>query len=436
MSKETLEGFVKARNRGHGKTWYSKNMTKEAVVYIMSWSNIEAGRINISKEMAQDAGRGHPWSAKKTEEETEMMITAACKSWDNKFPKLAACVNPANGEQFMPVCRQLYHKLAKDAKQGVINVQVGLDRVRLFAGAWVTADCRVKLLKAHFGTEEEKSKYHHPRSNGDPAIRSWLAVWSMWCFIEHVGCLLITNFCDKAYQRGTYVNFGGTQDEFSELHRKLYRAYVQEKAFKLGGVIWNEGKSTIQIKELWKKRTKRCVTRFLIYHDNINAAMLTELPWAITSWMEAKGSLSMYPCDGPMPNGRVFSDWERRNCPWYMEYRDWNTFADASERSCADKLRDGEEPSDYYNITRLRELSESVLEATELEAIIPSDPAYDGKKARKEVEKKADKEPSGDVSQSDSLSTPTKTTSGTTRFLFIALCRVLNRLLHLAGPPR
>jgi hypothetical protein len=114
MTAERLANFVKARKHRHGSTWYSKNMTSDAAVYIMSWSSIEAGRITLSKEMARDARAGHPWSDVDIERKTEKMIKDACKVWETRLPKLATVVNEANGPDFLPRCREIHQLSVTD----------------------------------------------------------------------------------------------------------------------------------------------------------------------------------------------------------------------------------------------------------------------------------------------------------------------------------
>ena len=83
----------------------AKNMTFDAAIYIMLWSNIEAGRINLSKVIAADAARGLPWPKSQIEDAIKKMAAIACKSWKIKLPKLAFVVNEANGKNFLPICQ-------------------------------------------------------------------------------------------------------------------------------------------------------------------------------------------------------------------------------------------------------------------------------------------------------------------------------------------
>lgn len=378
--------FLAARSHGHGKTWYSKSMTKDVVVYIMSWTNIEDGRIHLAKEMAADAALGHKWSDEKFQKETTLMTAEACKSWDGKMAKFAQIVNPSNGEEFLDICLEL-HELQSTQKDRP-QVQVGLDRVRLFASAIMPADCRNQLLRVHYGSVEEKKQYHHPEAYGDTTIRGWLLLWSMWCFIDHVGCFIIGDFAEKAYDAKQCQSFNGSKDKFVEFQKKLYKQFLQKKSFELGKKIWNPPR---QNKEMWRKRAKRCVVRFLHAQESIGASTWKVLPSPLTAWMSEKGTLSMYPADGVKPVGRAFSDWERQNCPWYIEFPDWNEFITPVENEAANLLKDGKTPDNLFPTLKLAELAESTTAAKELEAMLPTtDPEYDGKKARGNRMKDAD----------------------------------------------
>jgi hypothetical protein len=258
-------------------------------------------------------------------------------------------------------------------------------QVRIQRGAH--AECRCKLLEAHYGTEAEKKKYHHPASNSVDAIRAWLHMWSMWCFIDYVGCILVAHFAEQEFK--TRVS-SETQVEFVEMHVDLFREFVQEQAFSLGGIMWNSGKNdTKSLKEqrdVWRRRTKRCVTRFYIFQHQILESPLKYIPPTVVAWMTSPGSISMYPCDGLKPEGRVISDWERRNCPWYMEFNNWNFYPTVEEEDAAQALKDGRDPTDFFDTTRLPHITpELVRGASAVEAMF-TEPIYDGKKTRKEKE--------------------------------------------------
>jgi hypothetical protein len=220
----------------------------------------------------------------------------------------------------------------------------------------------------------------------------------MWCYIDHVGCTILTHFMEKAYRGNRHDGSSKTEDGFVEVHKRLYREYIQKTALELGKDIWNQGKTEAKtvslLRSIWKRRTKRCVTRFLIGLLRMNAHHARDLPSAMTAWMFGPAPLSMYPSDGAKPQGRTgMSDWEKQNCPWYLEYDNWNVFRDGYERVASETLRDGQVPTSWYDIGLLGDhTNDKVFEkckkaAQEVEEIFPTtDPVYDGKKARKDVE--------------------------------------------------
>ncbi|CAM6094717.1 unnamed protein product [Calypogeia fissa] len=79
MSNEVYEAFLKARAHGHGKMWYSKNMTKEAAVYITSWEKIEAGTLAILQRSAEAKKFGFPWSLPQFRKEQAAMMNVATR---------------------------------------------------------------------------------------------------------------------------------------------------------------------------------------------------------------------------------------------------------------------------------------------------------------------------------------------------------------------
>ncbi|CAM6093898.1 unnamed protein product [Calypogeia fissa] len=102
----------------------------------------------------------------------------------------------------------------------------------------MTNECRNSLLRAHYCSEADKKKFHHPIGAQEKAIREWLNMWSMWCYIDHVGCLMIEEFAKDAWAEAKVVKFSGTGDEFVETQKKLYRDFVQEKSLSIGNLIW------------------------------------------------------------------------------------------------------------------------------------------------------------------------------------------------------
>lgn len=435
MSEATYNAYERARAHAHGqRTWYSQNMTKEAAVYILAWANIEAGRIKVSKNVVEDAKTGRIWSETEKKIEIERETKEACDAWEYKLPKLASVLNPANGADFFPLCKTISRRLqrSQDKKKGDKGLGLGLERVRIFSGAYLSAKYRCKLLDVHYGPEEEKKKYHHPHSNSETAIRAWLQTWSMWCFIEHVGMFIIEQFCEEAFDKGRHVHFIGGKAEFVKLHTKLYSSYVENLAREFGGRLWNRDPLKMDgLRKIWKARTKRCVTRFFFHQEELRASKFDVFPEVISSWMLLrKSSTSMYPGDGIPPADTILTSFEIACCPWYIEYNGWDTTHSLSERNYQAKCREGVTPTLPYNVGKLLPPNED--EAKEFEVKIPLDPQYDGKASRFEVQKvkketptqsqgsvqgplfTPDTEGNGQSSQSPATATPASPTNGPT----------------------
>lgn len=168
MSQQLYETYEAARVHSRGSSWYSNNMTKEACIYIMCWSAIASGQISLSKTIAEDKAKGHIWTEDETTAELEKIIARECGQWKDKMAKILSVLNPSNGQNFFPTCKAIYKRLSE--KNKTEGVQIGLDRARMFAGAVMTAECRVTLLEAHYGSDEERRKYHHPKGNSEPQI--------------------------------------------------------------------------------------------------------------------------------------------------------------------------------------------------------------------------------------------------------------------------
>ena len=115
--------------------------------------------------------------------------------------------------------------------------------------------------------------------------------------------------------------------------------------------------------------------------------MFWDVPKPITAWMQLNGVYSMYPCDGVKPASGILADWECHNCPWYMEYQGWNRFESNAIANAAKVLIEGGDPPNLYNISQLAPIHESIKDALKVEAMIPMDVHFDGKKTRKDADK-------------------------------------------------
>ncbi|CAM6086454.1 unnamed protein product [Calypogeia fissa] len=102
----------------------------------------------------------------------------------------------------------------------------------------------------------------------------------------------------------------------------------------------------------------------------------------------------MYPADGVIPEGGTMSVWEKKNCPWYMEFPNWNQFINPQEQAAAEELQKGTTPTNWYDIQNLIHLVADIEKGVEwLQALLPNvDPEYNGKKVPAPAEKKKEAE--------------------------------------------
>ncbi|CAM6126174.1 unnamed protein product [Calypogeia fissa] len=271
----------------------------------------------------------------------------------------------------------------------------------------MTNECKKSLLKGHYGSEEEKKKYHHPSSNNDKAIRDWCSMWSMWCYIDYVGCIMVEEFARVAFDTALMVNFSGLSKEFVESQKKLYWQFVQETSPSMGNLIWQDGGKEKGTRDLWIRCIKRCVIRWFIHSESshIGASMWKMLPPVLVQWIGGSNLGLMYPADGVIPEGRTMSHWEKTSCPWYMEFPNWNHFINAQEQAAAEELQkgDGNVPEFWYPSSKLVHFNLEVEKAVaRLEELLSTqDPSYDEKKVKAAPDKKKEPETSAKTDFAD-----------------------------------
>ncbi|KAL3698050.1 hypothetical protein R1sor_012126 [Riccia sorocarpa] len=114
------------------------------------------------------------------------------KFWDGNhrvtvwLEKYATIVNPNLGPEFLATVRDLQVTLSKQENgKRDVKVEVGVDRIKAFAGAPLSPDLKLKLLKVHYnGDLALRSRYHHLQGNDLDDIRPWLNHWEMWSMLE------------------------------------------------------------------------------------------------------------------------------------------------------------------------------------------------------------------------------------------------------------
>ena len=408
MSDSQYANYEAKRSHGQGSTWYSQMMTMDAVVFIMSFMEIRSKEIKISRTIAQDRKKGHIWSEEERMIAMEKIHTEASAEWKDRIPKLISVVNPANGPRFFPLCKEIYKRLTLVKRKKSDGPMLGLDRARVFSGALLFADLRCTLLEVHYGPDNLKKQYHHPKSNSDASIRLWLQQWSLWCFIEYQGSLLVTELVTYVYREGLFAGFDSPLEEFVDIHKKLFTAYVKDKANTLCGSIWTNDTLRMKgIRAIWRNQTKRVVFCFFIHLEEICGSRFKQFPGAMSCWRMSASVYSMYPCDHPPPAGRVMGTWESLACPWYMDFEDWNKYLTDTKEKAAKALKDGLEPAKQGWHSKFSRPDD--IMAKKLEQILTVEPAYDGKKARREKEKEERKD--SDVDEKNVLPKPTQSAS-------------------------
>lgn len=170
-----------------------------------------------------------------------------------------------------------------------------------------------------------------------------------------------------------------------ELHLRLYKAYVNDRAMEYGGSLWvSDLLKAKGFKAVWRKRTKRVVTRFFMHLEGIQASKFRHFPSAMSCWMNTSNKYSMYPCEYAPPEDRVMTPWEQNFCPWYMEFKNYNVYFNKTEKDTARILRDGKQPAPQPWSWKLVAGDDNAARLVEEKAFV--DPVYDGKKARRELE--------------------------------------------------
>lgn len=108
------------------KTWYSKNMSLDALTYILCATNIAAGLDDLRVREEKAILLGVPWTEEEQKSLHESMCFAKLKEWSVKSSKLAAILNPQYGN-FIQTCDDLYEFYEREKREGRQTVGCGLD---------------------------------------------------------------------------------------------------------------------------------------------------------------------------------------------------------------------------------------------------------------------------------------------------------------------
>ncbi|KAL3689379.1 hypothetical protein R1sor_015688 [Riccia sorocarpa] len=188
IGDDVFEEFKKARLKSTAKSaWYHGNMTAMAAAYILSFAEVTVAKESFHLiEESEEKKLGKSLTAKQKKDMWDMKVKEGCGSWYNAVFKYATIVNPNLKPEFLSTVRELHNSLSRQPKaerEAVYNV--GVDRVKAFAGASIHKDLKLELLKAHYSNAATKARYHHPVNNDvEIDIRPWLTQWSIWSNLE------------------------------------------------------------------------------------------------------------------------------------------------------------------------------------------------------------------------------------------------------------
>ncbi|KAL3701005.1 hypothetical protein R1sor_019027 [Riccia sorocarpa] len=308
LGEKVYAELEESRKKTTTKEWYSDNMTVAAGAYIMSYSEVMAAQKELSIAEKEMEEKGTPWSESQKSKRWKDMLAYATRHWNSLIQKYATIVNPALGPEFMSTVRELQTTLTlQDKGKKDVKVEVGIDRIKAFAS--VPRDLKIKLLKVHYSSDAAlRSASFHPQGNDlDSDIRPWLHQWAMWAMLETY-CLSMLSSC-VALQAGIVTEEVAAEEE--EKFLKHFDSYRQ----KVWKTVWNSGKYDRHL-IIDGRRAKRLFFRYAVW-----VRVFETLPACFTLWrLPPDETYSMFSNDDPFTTKwDDLADWERANCPFYIE---------------------------------------------------------------------------------------------------------------------
>ncbi|KAL3702250.1 hypothetical protein R1sor_020272 [Riccia sorocarpa] len=310
LGEKVYSELEESRKKITTKGWYSDNMTVVVGAYIMSYSEVMAAQKELHTIEKDLEANGTPWSEADKSRRWKEMLTDATRHWNNLIQKYATIVNPSLGPEFMSTVRELQVTLAQQDKgKKEVKVEVGVDRIKAFASASIPTDLKIKLMKVHYCNDPTvKASFHHPQGNDlDNDIRPWLHQWAMWAMLETY-YLSMLSAC-VAIQGGVVTDEMAADEE--EKFLKHFDSYRQ----KVWKSVWNSGKNDRHL-VIDGRRAKRLFFRYAVW-----VRVFEILPACMSLWrLPPSETYSMHSNEDSFSRKwDDLSDWERVNCPFYLE---------------------------------------------------------------------------------------------------------------------
>lgn len=142
------------------KTWYSKQMSLDALTYIFCFAIIVAGLEDLRVREEKANGMGIKWSEEERKCLPKEMFSTNLKEWSTKSSKLAAVLNPDYGN-FLKTCAELHEFCEREKRDGRQTIGCGLDRARLYTAVGnLNPVLRYQLIEAQLKPNLRKSWFH------------------------------------------------------------------------------------------------------------------------------------------------------------------------------------------------------------------------------------------------------------------------------------
>ncbi|KAL3675546.1 hypothetical protein R1sor_025494 [Riccia sorocarpa] len=310
--------------------------------------------LTIEKDLEEN---GMPWTETDKNRRWKEMLIDATRHWNSLIQKYATIVNPSLGPEFMSIVRELQVTLAQQDKgKKDVKVEVGVDRIKAFASTSIPTDLKIKLMKVHYCNDPTvKASFHHPQGNDlENDIRPWLHQWAMWVMLETY-CLNMLSAC-VAIQGGVVTDEMAADEEDKFLkHFDSYRQKVWKS-------VWNSGKNDRHL-IIDGRRAKRLFFRYAVW-----VRVFKVLPACMSLWrLSLSETYSMHSNEDSFSRKwDDLSDWERANCPFYLE----QTVATCRKRPPT--MNDDWEGLCYERLQELKKLELALEEAKQNPDTMPA----------------------------------------------------------------
>lgn len=175
--------------------WYSDMMTSDALMYILSITEITIGESDLKEEMRVFALAGEQWTKKQEADHQELIVENVVKAWLVKVPKLLSVLNLVYRD-FIETCGEMYVLCHREKASRWNTLDCGLGRARIFTAIGIGAKLWCDLIIAQC-TPYLRKDYSHPTGFGDTDTKAWLVKWQMWKSVKNISISILKGmlFC-------------------------------------------------------------------------------------------------------------------------------------------------------------------------------------------------------------------------------------------------